>query len=147
MLRVAPRAASLPRLHTCTLPPSLRLDTSGEWDDTDCLMVSIRVIPFFRDGEIDRGPVSTPYSPPRYHRNSHLQLALAVRHDLEIIFQSATVSTKLCERHDAIQWLKFACCQANKNSMGLRKRTPSSRHQLSVRVCAAHAWHEASRHG
>ena len=35
--------------------PSLRLDTSEEWDDTDCQMVSRRVIPFFRDGEIDRG--------------------------------------------------------------------------------------------
>ena len=38
-------------------------------------------------------------------------------------------------------------CQANKNSMGLRKRTPSSRHQLSVLVCAAHAGHVASGRG
>ena len=54
------------------------------------------------DGEVTRGRVSTQYSPPRYHRNSNLQLVLAVRRDLEIIFQSAFVSTKLCERHDAI---------------------------------------------
>ena len=32
----------------------------------------------------------------------NLQLALAVRRDLEIMFQSAIVSTKLCERHDAL---------------------------------------------
>ena len=56
----------------------------------------------FGDGEINRGRVSTPYSPPRYRRNSNLQLALAVRRDLKIIFQSAVVSSKLCERHDPI---------------------------------------------
>ena len=78
-------ASEAPHVHTT---PPLRLDTSEEWDDTDCQMVSRRVIhlPLPRDGEIDRGRVSTPYSPPRSHRNSILQLALAVKR----------------ERHDAI---------------------------------------------
>ena len=53
-------------------------------------------------GEISRGQVSTPYSLPRYRKNSNLQLALAVKRDLEIIFQSAIFLTNLCERHDAI---------------------------------------------
>ena len=64
-------ASEAPHVHTT---PSLRLDTSGEWDDTDCLMVSIRVIPFFRDGEIDRGPVSTPYSPHPQREPGHQPL-------------------------------------------------------------------------
>ena len=40
-------ASEAPHVHTT---PSLRLDTSGEWDDTDCQMVSRRVIPFSGTG-------------------------------------------------------------------------------------------------
>ena len=83
--------------------------------------------------------MSTPYSPPRYRRNSNLQLALAVKRGLEIIFQSAIVLTKLCERHDAIG-SNLPIIKTIKTAWDSGKR-----HQVSVLICDAHAWHVASR--